>query len=109
LFGVPEKDGRLFVGWMNNWSYADAVPTENWRSAMTVAWALTLENTPAGLRVASNPGKELKHIYGETFSLQEKTVAGGYTISEQLPFKATTFDLTIALEPAGSMSDFKRC
>ncbi|ERJ59901.1 hypothetical protein M472_14105 [Sphingobacterium paucimobilis HER1398] len=26
---------HLFIGWMSNWLYANAVPTEKWRSAMT--------------------------------------------------------------------------
>ncbi len=35
---IPDSDGRkLFMGWMSNWLYAQEVPTETWRSAMTVA------------------------------------------------------------------------
>ena len=35
---IPDTDGRkLFFGWMSNWQYAQKVPTETWRSAMTTA------------------------------------------------------------------------
>ena len=34
---------RLGIGWMSNWQYAQQVPTETWRSAMTVPRVLHLE------------------------------------------------------------------
>ncbi len=40
---IPEEDGRtLFIGWMSNWQYATVVPTEKWRSAMTLPRSLEL-------------------------------------------------------------------
>jgi len=40
---IPEEDGRaLFIGWMSNWQYANVVPTEKWRSAMTLPRSLEL-------------------------------------------------------------------
>ncbi|WP_075594272.1 glycoside hydrolase family 32 protein [Pseudoalteromonas sp. PAB 2.2] len=54
------KDGRhLFMGWMSNWQYANTVPTESWRGAMTIPRELKLLQTNEGLRVASVPVKEL--------------------------------------------------
>lgn len=35
---------RIFLGWMSNWRYANKVPTETWRSAMTIARELKLRN-----------------------------------------------------------------
>ncbi len=53
---IPSEDGRrLFIGWMSNWQYAQVVPTDNWRSAMTLPRTLHLKETPLGLRVASLP------------------------------------------------------
>ncbi|WP_275668491.1 glycoside hydrolase family 32 protein [Pseudoalteromonas sp. Isolate3] len=54
------KDGRhLFMGWMSNWQYANTVPTESWRGAMTIPRELKLTQTKEGLRVTSVPIKEL--------------------------------------------------
>ena len=34
---ISTSDGaKLFIGWMSNWQYANEVPTDTWRSAMTV-------------------------------------------------------------------------
>jgi len=57
---IPESDGRkLFLGWMSNWLYAQEVPTETWRSAMTVARELTLKKVGNTYRILSMPVKEL--------------------------------------------------
>lgn len=60
---IPEEDGRkLFLGWMNNWSYAQLVPTIEWRGAMTLPRELILKNTDHGYRIYSLPVKELEQL-----------------------------------------------
>ena len=40
---LPGED-RIFIGWMSNWEYGQQVPTEKWRSAMTLPRKLNLHN-----------------------------------------------------------------
>lgn len=44
---------------MSNWDYANLVPTQRWRSAMTVPRELTLARTPLGIELRSLPAAEL--------------------------------------------------
>lgn len=61
--GIPETDGRtLFLGWMSNWVYAREVPTERWRSAMTLPRELKLVRTTRGLELHSTPVAELAKL-----------------------------------------------
>ncbi|MGF1585456.1 MAG: glycoside hydrolase family 32 protein [Bacteroidales bacterium] len=54
-------NGRhIFIGWMSNWQYANIVPTEIWRSAMTIPRELSLRMTEKGLRLFINPVEEFK-------------------------------------------------
>jgi len=46
---------RIFMGWMSNWDYANIVPTENWRSAMTTARELSLAEVNGEIRLKSEP------------------------------------------------------
>ncbi|PYI89648.1 MAG: hypothetical protein DME26_00715 [Verrucomicrobia bacterium] len=63
---IPASDGRrLWLGWMNNWQYADKIPTHPWRGAMTVPRVLTLKQTDQGLRLAQRPAAELQRLRGE--------------------------------------------
>jgi len=74
---VPPEDGRhLFIGWMSNWNYANYVPTERWRSAMTFPRELTLERTPEGLRVFSAPIEEIQLLREERTNIDASTIEG---------------------------------
>lgn len=59
-------DGRrIFLGWMSNWDYGQAVPTVRWRSAMTLPRTLRLVETPDGLRLAHEPVAEVASLRGD--------------------------------------------
>lgn len=74
---IPEADGRrLFIGWMSNWSYATAVPTEKWRSATTIPRELILENVNNEYVLTSVPVTELEMIRDEVIVLPSQVVSG---------------------------------
>jgi fructan beta-fructosidase len=50
------------MGWMSNWQYARVVPTERWRSAMTVPRDLNLEKIGDKYFLTSQPVAELSAI-----------------------------------------------
>jgi len=65
---IPDTDGRkLFMGWMSNWHYAQEVPTETWRSAMTVAREVELQRMDASYRLLFQPVKELTNYRSTKF------------------------------------------
>jgi fructan beta-fructosidase len=53
---------KIFLGWMSNWQYATRVPTERWRSAMTVPRDLGLQKIGEKYFLTSCPVPELKVI-----------------------------------------------
>ena len=53
---------KIFLGWMSNWDYATVVPTEKWRSAMTIPRDLKIIKANNTLLIASRPIKELNEI-----------------------------------------------
>ncbi|MDD7887695.1 glycoside hydrolase family 32 protein [Flavivirga sp. 57AJ16] len=57
---ATRRDGsKLMLGWMSNWDYAQVVPTEIWRSAMTIARKVQLQKNNNGYRLLINPVEEL--------------------------------------------------
>lgn len=69
---VPSEDGRrIYIAWMSNWRYANEVPTEKWRSAMTLPRELTLKTTGKGIRINQNPVKEIEAIRHDTVSQKD--------------------------------------
>jgi len=70
---IPKEDGRrLFIGWMSNWDYAQVVPTESWRSAMTLPRSLHLLGGDEFI-VASRPVKELEALEDKQVNLLDTT------------------------------------
>jgi fructan beta-fructosidase len=60
---------KIFLGWMSNWLYGQQVPTEKWRSAMTIPRELSLRKTSKGYLVASKPITELSKLAQNEFKL----------------------------------------
>ncbi|MEO2064844.1 MAG: glycoside hydrolase family 32 protein [Christiangramia sp.] len=51
----------LFMGWMSNWLYAQEVPTEKWRSSMTIPRDLILKKEDSVYQIYSEPFREFKN------------------------------------------------
>jgi fructan beta-fructosidase len=68
-WGNAPEGRTIFLGWMSNWNYAQVVPTETWRSAMTLPRDLSLKSTSNGIRLVSSPSPEVYHLRGDKRSL----------------------------------------
>ena len=74
---IENKDGgKLFMGWMSNWLYANEVPTEKWRSAMTIARTLELTKGENTFRLVSNPVPELNEFSSEKLKNSDVLLEG---------------------------------
>ena len=72
---IPATDGRrLALGWMSNWQYAQQVPTEKWRSAMTLPRELTLHKISGDYYIYSSPVKELNSIEDKTVEYKAQEI-----------------------------------
>lgn len=58
-------DRKLFIGWMNNWQYADRVPCDPWRSAMTLPRELALVDYNGSPLLTCPVVKEIDGIAGD--------------------------------------------
>ncbi|ULQ50853.1 glycoside hydrolase family 32 protein [Flavihumibacter fluvii] len=63
----------IFLGWMSNWQYAQQVPTEKWRSAMTLPRNLSIQSAGGKLVLASTPVEEMKVIKGTTLNIPDNS------------------------------------
>jgi len=82
---------KVFIGWMSNWLYANVVPTETWRNAMTFPRELRIIKTGNDLRVASTPVSEMVFIESSAIIGNNISLSTPYDLSEktgdiQFPF-----------------------
>ncbi len=53
---LPKEDRRtIMIGWVNNWTYGNQIPTSPWRGAMSIPRVLSLRRTAAGIRLLQQP------------------------------------------------------
>ena len=69
-----EEGNPLFLGWMSNWQYATKVPTEKWRSSMTLARTLELFKTKSSFRLRSLPLIDHEKVRSKEVVLEQTTV-----------------------------------
>jgi fructan beta-fructosidase len=63
---IPKEDGRtIMIGWVNNWTYGNQIPTSPWRSAMSIPRKLSLKETENGLRLIQTPITEVTNLREE--------------------------------------------
>ncbi|WP_264509782.1 glycoside hydrolase family 32 protein [Flavobacterium sp. N1719] len=94
---VPDNQ-RILLGWMSNWQYATKVPTEVWRSAMTVPRQLEL--------VASKNQFFLKQSLLPVFQYNQNELYKAIIAS--LPFEKKRLELEQAeISFATEASDFR--
>ncbi len=92
------EGGKLFIGWMSNWLYANQVPTEKWRSASTIARELSLVKGPDTYRLISNPVKQLNGYRAKKVADKNITIEGEMvlTTSETISLSKTEINFTLA-------------
>ncbi|WP_028296231.1 glycoside hydrolase family 32 protein [Olivibacter sitiensis] len=93
-------DRKIFIGWMNNWEYANEIPATTWRGGATIARDLKLKDVDGQLFVVSEPVKELETIYGEAGEEAEVTVTDAYDLTDKVKRFKGQYSLEFELDAA---------
>ena len=96
---IPPEDGRrLFIGWMSNWQYAQNVPTERWRSAMTLPRELILRQDEQGYLLSSVPIAETEQLRTKQFKLEPGSVRGRNNVASAIEDAYPLYELDLVFE-----------
>ena len=69
-------DGRrIWIGWLNNWHYADVIPTSPWRGVFSIPRELRLRKYPEGPRLIQRPVEELRSLRQSLYHIADTDVA----------------------------------
>jgi fructan beta-fructosidase len=72
---------KIFLGWMSNWDYAEAVPTDPWRSANTIPRDISLVKVNNNVYVRSTPSQELEKIVSMELTWKDAEVKDSLVLS----------------------------
>ena len=102
---VPEEDGRrLWLGWMNNWEYANEIPTDPWRSAMSIPRSVHLETINERTALTQRPVEELQQLREEEVRLDAQNISEGDFLLTDDGLSGKAYEVIIELEPGFSES-----
>lgn len=89
---------KFLMGWMSNWEYANEVPTEKWRSAMTVSREIKLIKGAKSHRIAFTPVEELNTYKGVKFKKEAIAVTGEMELinSQQIDLSKVKINFTMS-------------
>lgn len=75
-FSDAPDNRRLMISWMNNWQYANKIPTAPWRSPMTLAREISLRAIDGTLRLAQRVAEDPAAVSGlsPVFELAEASI-----------------------------------
>ncbi|MPL99787.1 hypothetical protein SDC9_46008 [bioreactor metagenome] len=97
---IPESDGRrIFIGWMSNWDYANDVPSQYFRSAMTVPRELGLKHNGKHLIVTNYPVKEVERLRGKQTVVPDRLIQDELVVDKILNDKNGIFELNMTIRP----------
>lgn len=99
------RDRKIFIGWMNNWMYADKLPTRGWRGSMTLPRELSLEMVYGSPRVISKPVQEINALKEQVAALEDKKLSGNPLNQEfvDIDLGESLLSLEMATQDAGDI------
>ena len=92
--GLAESD-RTDIAWMNNWQYGGVIPTDPWRSAMTIPRGLSLSTINNRSTIVQTPQENWNALE----RANSNSITSWNTFSngtQQLSFSGKALDITLA-------------
>ncbi|WP_427019082.1 GH32 C-terminal domain-containing protein [Pseudarthrobacter sp. P1] len=85
-FANAPDNKRIMLGWMNNWDYANTIPTSTWRSSMALPREVSLAQTANGPRLVQKPVAQVDQLAGKVaYRTGAESIPAG---TKDLPAKA---------------------
>lgn len=104
-FADAPDNRRLMIAWMNNWEYANLIPTSPWRSPMTLAREISLHTIDGKPRLIQKAAGDFTSLSGpaRTFSLGDTKIADGTHVLHDAAGSVQRIDVTLT---PGSATEF---
>ena len=97
---LPKSDPRrIWIGWANNWRYANLIPTYPSRGLMTLPRTVTLRRTPEGYRIAQAPVREVEALRRDHQTAKDVVLGAE---PRALPIKGGAVELILDLDTGTS-------
>jgi fructan beta-fructosidase len=88
---------RIWIGWLNNWTYARKIPTHMGQGMLSIPRQLGLKQTSEGVRLTQTPITELRTLRRQEHVWTDHVLAPGHNLLEGIHGKSV--EIIAELEP----------
>jgi fructan beta-fructosidase len=93
---LPKSHLPTAIGWVNNWNYANDIPTTAWKSAMSIPRSLGVKKINNEWILLQKPVTKTKTLRKESYQLKEVSVSDKNIV----PVKSNQFEMQLDIEPS---------
>ena len=94
---LPATSNPIAIGWVNNWNYANDIPTTPWKGAMSLPRTLSVKKLANGWMLVQKPISALQSLRKKELILPGGELSG----IKPLPVKGRQFEMECSFEPSG--------
>lgn len=100
---TPDKQ-PIAIGWVNNWFYANDIPTTPWKGAMALPRKLSVKKVNNQWQLVQQPVNNMGSLRGVKSSFNNIKVG---TIGFTLPIKSQVFEMDCVIKPSSGETGIK--
>jgi fructan beta-fructosidase len=93
---LPTSHLPTAIGWVNNWNYANDIPTTPWKSAISLPRNLSVKKSNGDWLLMQKPIAFTSSLRKKIFALKNEWVID----KKVLPLKSKHFEMEVTIEPA---------
>jgi fructan beta-fructosidase len=101
---LPAKQTPVAIGWINNWNYANDIPTEPWKGMMSLPRQLLAKKAASGWMLVEKPVGGLNALRESPKSIQKPQ---SLKTPQVLPFRSNQAEIELLLEPGKASSGIR--
>jgi fructan beta-fructosidase len=95
---LPATTLPTAIGWVNNWNYANDIPTTPWKGAMALPRTLSVKKINGEWVLIQKPVVAIDALAKKVLLLKNEAVSD----KKAVPFNGTQFKLALDIEPAAN-------
>ncbi len=98
---LPEGNKPVSIGWINNWNYANDIPTLPWKSAMSLPREMSVKKIDGEWILLQQPANQVNQQRSKVSSWKNNNVKKSYL----LPAQSQSMEIELVFSPsAGSIA-----
>jgi fructan beta-fructosidase len=99
--GAPDKKGtKTWLGWMNNWQYANEIPSHGWRGSMSLPRKLVLDKQEGKYVIRQEVVKSVENYIKSKAKIKEESLNKVNQKIIDADLKELTFEMDYRFKPS---------